>query len=139
MERTYITGVSPGHDLARELSILLDASGVTVVDTREEATAELRVRRLSTGRRVLSVGGDARVSEYELYLVLEYEVRGRDNDWAVEPVTLTVTREYVHDPIQALSQREREETLRESMHRDLAQLVMFRLQAASPVKRNGQD
>lgn len=130
MERTYLTGVNPSHGFARELSGLLRAGGVTLVDRRESATAEFRVRRLVSDRRVLSVGGDARVSEYELFMVLEYEVRGRGTEWALEPVTLNITREYVHDPLLVLSQGEQEQALRESMERDLAQLVMFRLQAA---------
>lgn len=131
MERTYLTGIAADHGFARELSVLLAGAGVTLVDSRQAATAEFRVRRLSSGRRVLSVGGDARVSEYELYLVLDYEVRGRNDAWALEPVTLDITREYVHDPLQVLSQAEQERALREAMHRDLAQLVMFRLQAAT--------
>jgi LPS-assembly lipoprotein len=131
MERTQITGVSTGHGFVRELSILLTAGGVTLVDSRQASTAEFRVRRLESDRRVLSVGGDARVSEYELYMVLEYEVRGRGDEWALEPVTLSITREYVHDPLQVLSQTEQERSLREAMDRDLAQLVMFRLQAAT--------
>jgi LPS-assembly lipoprotein len=132
MERTYLTGIDARDGFARELSALLGASGITMVDNREQATAEFRVRRLSSDRRVLSVGGDARVSEYELYLVLDYEVRGRGHDWVLEPVTLTLTREYVYDPLQVLSRDEQEQTLRETMNRDLAQLVIFRLQAASP-------
>jgi LPS-assembly lipoprotein len=131
MERTYLTGIAADHGFARELSTLLAGAGVTLVDSRQAASAEFRVRRLSSGRRVLSVGGDARVSEYELYLVLDYEVRGRNGEWALEPVTLDITREYVHDPLQVLSQTEQERALREAMHRDLAQLVMFRLQAAT--------
>jgi LPS-assembly lipoprotein len=130
MERTYLTGVSANNGFARELSGLLRASGVTLVDSREASTAEFRVRRLVTDRRVLSVGDDARVSEYELYMVLEYEVRGRGTKWALESVTLNITREYVHDPFLVLSQGEQEQVLREAMERDLAQLVMFRLQAA---------
>lgn len=132
MERTYITGVGGGHDFVRELTILLEASGVTVVDNRQASTAEFRVRRLDANRRVLTVGGDARVSEYELDMVLDYEVRARADDWAMEPVRLSITREYFHDPLLVLSQGEQERTLREAMHRDLARLVMFRLQAASP-------
>jgi LPS-assembly lipoprotein len=132
MERTYLTGIAAEHGFARELSTLLTAGGITLVDSRQASTAEFRVRRLESDRRVLSVGGDARVSEYELYLVLEYEVRGRGDEWALEPVTLNITREYVHDPLQVLSQSEQERSLREAMHRDLAQVVMFRLQAASP-------
>ena len=128
--RTYLTGVNANQGFARELSGLLRASGVTLVDSREAASAEFRVRRLLTDRRVLSVGGDARVSEYELYMVLEYELRGVDSDWSMEPVTLNITREYVHDPLLVLSQGDQERTLREAMNRDLAQLVMFRLQAA---------
>lgn len=130
MERTWLTGINANHGFARELSGLLRAGGVTVVNSREASTAEFRVQRLTTGRRVLSVGGDARVSEYELYMVLEYEVRGRGSEWALEPVTLNITREYVHDPLLVLSQGEQEQALREAMERDLAQLVMFRLQSA---------
>jgi len=129
MARTYLTGVNANQGFARELTGLLRASGVTLVDSREAASAEFRVRRLLTDRRVLSVGGDARVSEYELYMVLEYEVRGVGSEWSMEPVTLNITREYVHDPLLVLSQGEQERTLREAMNRDLAQLVMFRLQA----------
>ena len=128
LERTYVTGLQEHPGFARELAGVFRAAGVTLVESREAATAEFRVRRLVTDRRVLSVGGDARVSEYELFMVLDYEVRG--GEWTAEPVTLNITREYVHDPLLVLSQGEQERALRQAMERDLAQLVMFRLQAA---------
>lgn len=129
MARTAITGLGAFDPLVIDLQLALRAAGVEPVPL-SKATAELRIHDLRTGRRALSVGRDAQVSEYEVFTRLTYSVRGRGNDFEIPEQSLTLTRDYLFDPEGVLGQAEQEQSLRESMRRDLVQLILLRLQAA---------
>ncbi|MGM0676904.1 LPS assembly lipoprotein LptE [Ectothiorhodospira marina] len=130
MARTAITGIGERDALTQELRRSLRANGVEVVE-REEADALLRITRMDTGRRTLSVGGDARVSEYEVYLTLAFQVDGKGSEFEIANQTLTLTRDYLFDPAGVLGRSEQERVLQESMRRDAVQLIMLRLQSAA--------
>ncbi|MCG5495719.1 LPS assembly lipoprotein LptE [Ectothiorhodospira variabilis] len=130
MARTAISGISEQDALARDLAQSLRANGVRVVE-RDEADALLRITRMDTGRRTLSVGGDARVSEYEVYLTIGFQVEGLGSEFEIPTQTLTLTRDYLFDPAGVLGRSEQERVLRESMRRDAVQLILLRLQSAA--------
>ncbi|MCG5500650.1 LPS assembly lipoprotein LptE [Ectothiorhodospira lacustris] len=130
MARTAVTGLGASDSLVIDLQLALRAGGVELAPL-SGATAELRIHDLSSGRRALSVGRDAQVSEYEVFTRLRYSVRGRGNDFEIREQTLTLTRDYLFDPEGVLGQAEQEQSLRESMRRDLVQLILLRLQAAA--------
>lgn len=128
MARTAITGINERDPLAIDLRRALIANGVEVVDV-SRATAELRFDSVNSGRRVVSVGADARVFEFEVYLRITYRVQGVDSEFELEPTTLNLGREYLFDRDNVLSQMDQERSLRESMRRDAVQLIMLRLQS----------
>ncbi|MBK1674385.1 hypothetical protein CKO35_13980 [Ectothiorhodospira shaposhnikovii] len=130
MAHTAITGLSATDPLVIELQMALRAGGVVSVPL-SEATAELRIHDLRTGRRALSVGRDAQISEYEIFTRLRYSVRGRGNDFEIPEQTLTLTRDYLFDPEGVLGQAQQEQSLREAMRRDMVQLILLRLQAVA--------
>ena len=130
MARTAITGLSAADPLFIDLQLVLNGAGVMLVPLGE-ATAELHIQDLRSGRRALSVGRNAQVSEYEIFTHLRYWVQGRGNDFQIPEQTLTLTRDYLFDPEGVLGQAEQEQRLRESMNRDLAQLILLRLRATA--------
>ena len=132
MARTHLIGPQRS-EIYVGLRRSLAASGVTLVETPAEAGAILRLSRERGGRRVLSVGRDARVNEYEVYSTVTFELlaRGEDANRAIiEPQTLRLTREYLYDATGVLGKSDEEALLRQEMQRDLVRLIMYRLEAA---------
>ena len=133
MRQTYVEG-SERSEVYIGLQRALRSSGVTVTQRREEAAAVLRLSAEKTGRRVLSVGRDARVSEYEVYYSITFDVRRQgedDKSYIIEPQDLRLTREYVYDETGVLGKSDEEALLRQEMQRDLVRLIMYRIEAAS--------
>ena len=126
----HVSGLAMRDPFYLTLMQSLRPAGVEVLDARSPDAAELRVLSLRQRRRVLSVTGAARISEYELSRTLDAELRlpGEAEPLALGP--LTATRVYVFEAAAVLSQSEREEELARAMDRDLQRLLLLRVQAA---------
>lgn len=134
MARTYIGGTTPGDTLTRALSNALRANGVRVVSSERNATAVLQVESLNTSRSVLSVTADGTVADYRLVMQLSFSVRATQGDWHIPTQRLQTERHYSYSDSQVLGKTDEAAQLRESMSRDLASLVLLRLQAQARTK-----
>jgi LPS-assembly lipoprotein len=125
----YIEGLGVRNPLYLILAQRLRGAGVEVLSSRSPEAAVLQVLSVGEERRVLSVTGAARISEYELSRVLETALRIPGEPEAVPLGRLQANRVYVFDAASVLSQREREEELARAMDRDLVRLLQLRVQA----------
>ncbi len=100
------------------------------------ADAKVLIERIDNRQRIVSVSPiDGRVAEYELTteVVFDYIVNGRarlDNE------NLFVTRFYSFDDTARLAAEAEQDDLLTSMHRQLADRILFRIQS---VKEDGAD
>jgi LPS-assembly lipoprotein len=106
----------------------LDDSGAVMARSAGEADVVLRVIRDRSGRRVLSVSARNTPQEYEVYYSLDYSV-DRAGEQVVPPQSLRLTRNFSFDESLLLAKENEEEILRDAMARDLAGLVMRRLES----------
>ena len=127
LSRTHISGISPYSDFATDLRQQLRANGVEIVEANQ-STATLRITRNRIDRRVLAVGSDGKVREYELFAVVSFEVRGADKAVLLENQTITLSREFIFDPDNVLGKREEEALLREDLREGIVRLMIYRLQ-----------
>ncbi|HHA19376.1 MAG TPA: hypothetical protein ENK70_06695, partial [Methylophaga sp.] len=70
----YIQGVDTNKSLGLELKNSLIRNGVTVVNDYQKDSAILTILENKVERRVLSVGSDAKVNEYELFGFVKFKV-----------------------------------------------------------------
>ncbi|MEN8129488.1 MAG: LPS assembly lipoprotein LptE [Pseudomonadota bacterium] len=129
LSRTQIQGVSPYSDFAAKLRQQLRANGVQVVDSKEQAMAILRITKNKSGRRVLSVGDNGKVREYQLFSVLSFEVRGMNKERLLKNQTIRLTRDFVFNENDVLGKSQEAELLRQDMEGDLIRLMLYRLQS----------
>ena len=123
---TFIEG-DPRSQIVIGLQRDLRSGGAQIATQKDGATAVLEVFDEQTGRRVLSVDSGAKVTEYEVYYVVSFQLAFADQD--PQPLqTLRLTRDYVFDIQGVLGSGEEEQTLREEMRRNLVRLIMQRLQ-----------
>jgi len=125
MEHIYVQGGS--QLLARDLRLSLEAAGAEIADEPQAARSVLQILEEYSDRRVLSVGSDAQVQEYELAYGVRFAVVRKDGTILLPPQELLVTRDYRFDPNQVLGSSSEESLLREEMQRDLSQLILRRL------------
>ena len=123
MERTYIAPLERNTQFHRELRRQLQASGVMLVDSPQEATAILAITADDTGLRVLSVSARNVPTEYEVYYTIEYGLVSGQNS-LLAPQRITFTRDYTWDETLVLGKAREEDLLREAVVNDLVRTVL---------------
>jgi len=135
MQHILLSGISRYSDFGREMRRALEADGVQLVDTEEQATAELQILEDKVFKRVLSVqasgASTGKVEEYELHQRLQFRLLDPGGAVLIDTQTLEVTRDYLFDKNDPLGKSSEEAAIRDEMRRDLLQLMMLRLQAAA--------
>jgi LPS-assembly lipoprotein len=127
MKMMYVQGINVQQGLGLELKRGLKQNGIQVVDDYEKDSAVLTVLENKFERRVLSVGNNAKVSEYELYSVLKFKVTDGQGKLLVEPQQVEAIRDYQFDQTQVLSSDGEEAILREQLNEQLVQSLLRRL------------
>ena len=128
MERTFIDPVERNTQFHRELRQQLQAAGVEVVDSPDDATAIFAITADATGQRVLSVSARNVPTEYEVFYTIEYSlVSGEDTLLATQD--LTFVRDYTWDETLVLGKAREEDLMREAIVRDLVRTVLKQISA----------
>lgn len=112
------------HDLRRGLA----ASSVRVVEQRQEAGMVLMVKNEVRERRVLTVGADGKVNEYELQYALQYAVYDGEGELLAPLSTIDSTRDYRFDENDVLAKDEEQRQLFDYMRTNAVQNLLRRLQ-----------
>lgn len=126
MATTYLESADVHSDFDRALRRSLDSAGAKLVNGKDGAGVVLRIRKDTSGRRVLAVSARNTPQEYEVYYAIEYsvEVGGKE----VIPVqTLELVNDFSYDEAALLAKEREEAGLRTALARDLAGLVLRRL------------
>jgi LPS-assembly lipoprotein len=93
------------------------------------APVKLEIVSDALSRETLSVNDQARVSEFVLRYQVQYRLLEPGKD-AATPSALEVRREYSFDETQALGAAQEEAIIAEDLHREMASLILLRLQKA---------
>ena len=127
LKTIYVQGVDLKRGLGRELKMALTRNGVDVVNDYQNGAAVLTILENKIERRVLSVGGDAKVSEYELFGTLKFSITDDQGQALTEPQQVQAIRDYQFDQDQVLGKDEEENVLREQVNQQLVQSILRRL------------
>ena len=126
--RVYIATSDEVTPFAVELRHAIERSGGEIVQGSSTADTVVRVHRDRSGRRVLSVSARNTPQEYEVFYAIEYTV-DRAGQEVVERQPLELVRNLSFDETQVLAKDREVVILHEAMARDLAQLVVRRLES----------
>ncbi|RYD14657.1 MAG: hypothetical protein EOP90_11930 [Lysobacteraceae bacterium] len=129
MQRLHIEIGDRAGALARDLAAAIERSGAEVVPTPGPGIAVMKVPANRVTSDVLSVGGNARATEYTLRHHVEFEVRD-DAGAVLMPIqVIELTREFTFDASQALGVASETDLLTKELERDMVQAIMRRLEA----------
>jgi LPS-assembly lipoprotein len=126
--RVYIATADELTPFAVELQRAIERSGGQIVRGSSAADIVLRIRRDRSGRRVLSVSARNTPQEFEVFYNVEYTIdqAGRE---IVELQPLELIRNMSFEESALLAKDREEAILRDAMARDLATLVVRRLES----------
>lgn len=128
----YMQG--PNYTVAKELRKALTVNGVTVVSSAEEADLLLDILSEVHDRRILSLSGRGRVTEYELIYNLNFRTRSAGSELWGPVQTIEGRRDFSYDDTQVLAKSYEEARLREDMQADAVREIMRRLVAQKPAQ-----
>ena len=115
--------------LGLELKRTLRRNGINVIDDYMEGAAVLSFLEHRYERRVLSVGGNAKVSEYELILEVAFQLTDNQQNKLIDNERFEAQRDYQFDQEQVLGRDGEESLLREEMEKQISQAIVRRLSA----------
>jgi LPS-assembly lipoprotein len=126
--RVFIATADELTPFAVELRRAIERAGGTIARGSGAADLVVRIQRDRSGRRVLSVSARNTPQEYEVFYNVEYTV-DRGGQEVVERQPLELIRNLSFEESQLLAKDREEAILRDAMARDLAMLVVRRLES----------
>lgn len=124
---------------------LLRNNDVRVVDGPSQAQLIIDLQRYDEERRVVSVGANTRVSEYELIVEATFSISDAEGRELLKDAEATLIRSYQYDQNSILAMEAEERLIREEMRRELARQIIGRLRfidlppaGSDAVEANGQ-
>lgn len=123
----YIQGVNIQRGIGLELKRSLVANGVKIMPDYQAGTAVLTVLDNTFERRVLSVGSDAKVSEYQIYATLRYKLADKEGQVVIQSDRVEAVRDYQFDQNKVLAANQEESELRRALNEQLVQSLLRRL------------
>ena len=129
MKKVHIQIADPSSPLAKDLAKALPRSGTEVVETVEPGVAVMNINANAFSTDVLSVGGNARATEYSLRYHVEFEVQDAAGTSLLPKQTIELSREFTFDASQALGVAAETDLLTQELQRDMTQTILRRLEA----------
>ena len=125
----HIEGVNLQRDIGLYLKRGLVSNGIIVVEQAQADSAVLKIIENKFDRRVLSVGSNAKVSEYELYALIRFSVMDAQGKTLAEGQSVEAQRDYQFDEGEVLGRESEEALLRDQFNQELVQIILRRLSA----------
>ena len=129
MQHTYIADSGGNTELVRELMRNLRTAATSVTNDATAATATLNILNSQRFQRVLSVSNTGQPLEYQVAYQVQFSLTAPGKT-LIAPQTLTLTRNYAYDIANTLGDTEQANVLYKSMEDNMAQLILFRLEAS---------
>ncbi|KKM71309.1 hypothetical protein LCGC14_1431930 [marine sediment metagenome] len=130
LKTLYIQGVDTRQTpFGLQLKRALQRNNIHVLETYETGAAVLSVSENVYDRNVLTVGSDAKVTEYELETRVTFTVSDQNGEPMSDPITVQARRDYQFDRNQLLAMDEQERIIRDDLNKQMVQSVLRRLSA----------
>lgn len=127
LQTLYVQGINMQQGLGLELKRGLTRNGVIIINNYQDGSAVLTILDNKFERRVLSVGSDAKVSEYELHGMVTFKVSDGSGKVLADSQSVKAQGDYQFDQDQVLGKGEEERLLQEQLNQQLVQSILRRL------------
>jgi len=131
MKRVHIQIDDASSALAKGLAKALPRSGSEVVDVAAADVATIRFEANAFSTDVLTVGGNARATEYSLRYHVEFDVLDGAGSVIVPKQVIELSRDFTFDASQSLGIAAQTDLLTKELQQDMVQTVLRRLEATA--------
>lgn len=125
----YVQGVNLHQGFGLSLKRALTRNGVTVLEDYQQGASVLTILQHRVDQRVLSVGSDAKVSEYEIQGLLTYKVTDGQGQILADVDSIEASTDYVFDQDAVLGKGEELRQLTEQINQQMLSNMLRRLEA----------
>ena len=136
MARVNLQAADMNSLIVDKLEVELVRSGVELMPDTANATAVLTLVSDTADERVLSVSARGAPQEYELFHTVVFTM-STNNGTVLEPVAVTLTRDYFFDEQDILGKSEDAHFLQDALAEDVARLIVRR--AALALRAQGRE
>jgi LPS-assembly lipoprotein len=131
MSVTYIHGTTEFDTLYDDFRTALESRGARVTQDRSKATAVLNILETNSSKDVLTVDLSGKVLEYRVRQNIHFEVDAADGHMLVDQQSVTMSRDLKFNRNDVLGKERETELIRKELQRDVVNLAMLRITAAS--------
>ncbi|MCW8195054.1 hypothetical protein F6455_09675 [Proteobacteria bacterium 005FR1] len=126
LDSVHLNNLSDAQLLGRTLEQLLVANGV---ELSRPASAQLTINLIDyeEDRRVVAIGDNTLVTEYELIATADFSVEDSEGGIILPPSDVSVIRSYQFDQDNVLGMEEEQQLILTEMRREIAQSIVRRL------------
>jgi LPS-assembly lipoprotein len=136
MQRTYIIDSGDNTELVRALRRSLDTPTTQVTGNATTATAVLNILDSQRIQRVLSVSNTGQPLEYQIAYQIQFSLTAAGKT-LIDPQKLILTRNYTYNTTTIIGDTEQSDLLYKALQDNMAELIMFRIDALSKARRKG--
>ncbi len=123
----YVKSADQFAPFILELKRAIEANGVEITDTPEQAQLTLYIVSESTDKQIMSLSASGRVLEYRLYYRVSFQAYdNKHRDW-LAPDEITLRRDYSYDATQVIAKEQEETLLFQNMRSDAVHQMLRRL------------
>ncbi len=127
LRHLYLKTSDPYGYLARSLEQILKMSDVTIVNSPEKADTTLVILQDSTNQQLLAPNGTLQTRQYNLQVVVSFEIMDKNGVIILSPQTLTEDRPITIQSNQILGSSNEISLYYQQMRRTLAYTIMNRI------------
>lgn len=129
MRVTYVQSSEPYGHLENLLRRAIVSRGFEVTGNRRKASAELDILDTELTRRVLAVNSRSQPLEYGLHYTVRFRLLGANGETLLKPQSMELDRNLAYNVNIELGASRRQEQMQRDMQREVARLIMLRLEA----------
>lgn len=128
----YVDAPADSGVAQRVIALLKVSKSTRLAASAAQADAVLKLNRETVKKRILSLSGAGRVTEYRLDMEMTYTITDQGQRALAAPETIELSRDMTYDDSQLLAKSSEESLLYRDMEEDAARRVIRRLQAIKP-------
>lgn len=135
LHRLYLKTSDPYGQLARNLKQYLKLSHVEIVSSAEKATAVLEILQDSNAQELASVSGTQQTRQYNLFVIVAFQITSPEGKIMLEPQTLSESRAITIQANQVLGSSNEANLFYQQMRRALSYSIINRIGSKEVTRR----
>ena len=125
LKKVYLLGGSA--NLQKQFQKTLENSSGQLVKTPGEAAMTVRVFEKEIRQRAISLSGQGRSNQFELYYLMFFELRDSKNKVLTEREKIEIRREYFNDQQDIIAKDNEESVIRNEMYQQAVRTILNRM------------